>query len=102
MHHLSSILIFDKFCVFNLQMVEVMNLRIVRLYKKPRETNEKKFKQVYSFNEEHIQWITTHFLGEYNETRASALSILLKMEIFFRCICDPAFQLAVVKELGAT
>lgn len=52
--------------------------------------------------QEHVHWISTHILDEYDETRDGTLYNHQKMEIFLRCIADPGFQSGEGKEMRVT
>lgn len=45
-----------------------------KVYKDRRNTSLRDYKTLYRFEEENVQWLTQHFLGESNETRGGALT----------------------------
>jgi hypothetical protein len=71
-----------------------------KIYKVRRKTLPDDFKTLYRFEEQNLEWISEHFLGETTETRGGALTCKQQMQVFLRYVSDPGFQSGVAEDLG--
>nr|CAH7736579.1 unnamed protein product [Callosobruchus chinensis] len=62
-----------------------------------RKDPEIDFKKLCRFTPESVSWLSEHFLGNGEETRA--LDSRTQMKIFLRYVADPGFQTGVAEDI---
>ena len=87
-----------KGCVY--EMAAFMNIRREKLYLPRRTCRPGTYRSMYRFDEEHVEWMSQHFLEESGETRGGRLNAKLQMEVFLRYLADPGFQSGVAEDKG--
>lgn len=81
-------------------MAAFLRFRNRKNYRDRVNCDGERYKELYRFSEENVEWMADHFLGEYDETRGKALSSKQKMKIFLRFLGDPGFQTGIAEDIG--
>lgn len=81
-------------------MADLIDVRLVKVYKIRKTPLVKDFKTLFRFEEMNVEWLSNHFLEDSLETRGGALSSLQKMKICLRYLADPGYQSGIGEELG--
>lgn len=77
-----------------------MHVRNEKCYRARVDCPEGRFKDLYRFTEDNVEWMAEHFLGPNTETRGKALSPKQKMMVFLRFVGDPGFHDGIAEDIG--
>ena len=80
-------------------MALFMQIRAPKVYKN-RRNHTREYRAMFRFEEHHVNYLADTFLDIVNETRGGDLSRKEKMEVFFRYIGDPGFQVGIGEDTG--
>lgn len=61
-----------------------------------------RYKELYRFTENSVEWMADYFLEEYSETRGKALTPKQRMMILLRFLADPVFQTGIAEDIGVS
>lgn len=81
-------------------MAQFLNIRNRKVYVPRRNTDERKYKSLYRFGPESVDFLVDFFMDAGEETRGGALSTKQRMQIFLRYMGDPGFQNGVGEDIG--
>lgn len=81
-------------------MVDFINVRNRKNYRKRRSISPSKSKLLLRFESESVDYISDYFLPEKDESRGGALASRQKMEIFLRYVSDTGFQTGIGEDFG--
>ena len=77
--------------------------RNVRVFKERRvPLTDFYYRTQFRFDEQSVQWMADHFLGQSNERRGGALTPKQQFELTLRYYSDPGFQAGVSEVVGVS
>lgn len=81
-------------------MAVFMRIRKSKKYEERKFIRDDRYKELVRFDKGSVEYLSTLFLQDSNETRGGAVSPVRKMEVFLRYLSDPGFQNGVAEDFG--
>ena len=78
----------------------VFSTRKMKFYKPRKFTLSQDYRRLYRFDEENVEWIAHHFLGDQWDRRGGGLCQKQQMQVFLRYMADSGFQVGVGEDIG--